>query len=236
MSDSQIDNGSRSTTCRCRAGAGCQAGAVTVPLIGRDQELEALDSLVGPRELVTVTGPGGVGKTRLVSEWAWRHADLVAGGARMVSLTGDADGEATPGRAASRLGFRSFDAFRLSVSATPTVVVLDNCESAPAAARTMAEALTRPGSEARVVVTSREALRAAGEHVLVLEPLAVPPAGHLGGEDSAPAVELFVRLALGRRGGLGARPRDARRRGRAGAGCSTGCRSPSSWPPPGCGR
>ena len=114
----------------------------------------------------------------------------------MVSLTGDADGEATPGRAASRLGFRSFDAFRLSVSATPTVVVLDNCESAPAAARTMAEALTRPGSEARVVVTSREALRAAGEHVLVLEPLAVPPAGHLGGEDSAPAVELFVRLAL----------------------------------------
>jgi predicted ATPase/DNA-binding winged helix-turn-helix (wHTH) protein len=169
---------------------------VGVPLIGRDQDLAYLDAQVAQGAIVTITGPGGVGKTRLASEWVDRTAGDVAGGARLVSLAGDADSEATPARAVGRLGFRSFDAFRLSVSATPTVVVLDNCESAPGAARAMAAALTSPGSEARVLATSREALHALGEQVMVLEPLAFPPAGHVEDEGAAPAVELFVRLAL----------------------------------------
>jgi predicted ATPase/DNA-binding winged helix-turn-helix (wHTH) protein len=166
-----------------------------VPLIGRDADLQALDDLVGSSRVVTVVGPGGVGKTRLVTEWVRRHGARFDGGAHVVSLAGEADAEGVVDRLTSRLGFGSFDALLLGTSAAPTVVVLDNCESAPGAARTVADALAATDGTAHVVATSREALRAAGEHVHVLGPLGLPAPSGPDAEDLAPAVDLFVRLA-----------------------------------------
>src|SRR5215207_1497666 len=80
----------RSTACGGAARPGSSRGAmlasVPVPLIGRDADLRTLDDLVGSSRVVTVVGPGGVGKTRLVTEWVRRHGDRFDGGARVVSL------------------------------------------------------------------------------------------------------------------------------------------------------
>ena len=184
---------------------------------------------------MTVVGPGGVGKTRLVTEWVRRHGARFDGGAHVVSLAGEADAEGAVDRLTSRLGFGSFDALLLGTSAAPTVVVLDNCESAPGAARTVADALAATDGTARVVATSREALRAAGEHVHVLAPSACR-------RRAAPTPRTWRRPSTcssawpGRRAPAG---RSTTAPGATSTGWSapsTACPSPSSWRRPACGR
>jgi predicted ATPase/DNA-binding winged helix-turn-helix (wHTH) protein len=166
------------------------------PLIGRDADLRELDDLVASRRLVTLVGPGGVGKTRLATEWMQRQAAHFGDRARFVSLASETDDEDdVPGRVAGQVGFGSFEALRLSASAGPTLLVLDNCESAPAAARAIASALVTDGEGTRVLATSREALRIPGEHVRPLGPLAVPPRGGATTVESVAAVDLFIRLS-----------------------------------------
>jgi predicted ATPase/DNA-binding winged helix-turn-helix (wHTH) protein len=168
---------------------------MAVPMIGRDDALAALDENTRTARLVTIIGPGGVGKTRLVTEWATRLGDRFAGGVRVVSLVGERDDDGAVERVAGELGFGSFEALTLTTSAAPTAVVLDNCESAPETARTIASGLLDQDPDARVVATSREALRLRDEHVQLVAPLDVPAAGGAGDAASAPAIELFLHLA-----------------------------------------
>ncbi|GAA3604058.1 hypothetical protein GCM10022223_19650 [Kineosporia mesophila] len=153
-------------------------------LIGRDPELRAAhDLLAGGTRLVTVIGPGGIGKTRLALEIAHRTAP-----GRRTVLTG-LDGVRGPeelltaiGRALGHTGRQERPLPELVAAALdeePTLLVLDEMEQAPpAAAGVVAELLDRAGSLS-VLTTSRTALRLRGEHLLPVPPLAPPDAVRL---------------------------------------------------------
>ena len=183
------------------------AGAVPVPvtpLLGREQEAAAVEELVvgeGVR-LVTLTGPGGVGKSRLMVEAARRLGPGFADGARFLELASVSAADLVAAAIAAGLG--------LNTSAGPLItdlesylrprrllLALDNFEQVMGAAPLLAELLAAaPGLV--VLVTSRAVLRLSGEHEFPVPPLPVPPAGV--GRDPADlqryaSVSLFVERA-----------------------------------------
>jgi predicted ATPase/DNA-binding winged helix-turn-helix (wHTH) protein len=172
-------------------------------LIGRDAELDELLDLSASHRLVTLTGAGGIGKTRLGFE-AGRHLlPRFADGVWAIELAPLSDPELVPVAVATALGLEltSGSASPLAVAtalrAKQLMLVLDNCEHVIDAAARMAEALLRANPAARVIATSREPLRAEGEWVYPLPPLAVPTEGSRDGEDPLRygAVRLFVERA-----------------------------------------
>ncbi len=145
--------------------------AAPAGLVGRDAELEALAALLREARLVTVLGPGGVGKTSVALELAHRLAPEFRDGARFVPLA------AVDTRERLEEELAQVDGERL--------VVLDNFEQLLDAAPAVADLLAvQPG--ATVLVTSQAALRLAGEREAPLAPLAAEP-----------AVELFLSRARG---------------------------------------
>jgi predicted ATPase len=162
------------------------AGALPVPvtpLLGREREAAAVEDLVvreGVR-LVTLTGPGGVGKSRLMVEAARRLGPGFADGARFLELASVSAADLVAAAIAAGLG--------LNTSAGPLItdlesylrprgllLALDNFEQVMGAAPLLAELLAAaPGLV--VLVTSRTVLRLRGEHEFPVPPLPVPPAG-----------------------------------------------------------
>jgi predicted ATPase/DNA-binding SARP family transcriptional activator len=156
--------------------------------VGRDDDVSGLLKKLAAERLVTLTGPGGVGKTRLAAEAAARlsapvwfaalapvsdpsevpHAVLDALGLRerVIARPGaDAAGPADPaGRLSAALAGRE------------AVLVLDNCEHVIEAAASLAARLLADCPQARIIATSREPLRIPGETLWVVAPLEVPPA------------------------------------------------------------
>jgi predicted ATPase len=170
-------------------------------LLGRDADLEALERMLGTARMVTLCGPGGVGKTRLALAVADRIADRHRWGARLLPLASVEDPAAVPGAVVDALGLSveggSPEAALARVGALDLLVVLDNCEHLIAEAAGLAEAILTGGGRARVLATSRERLGIGGEHVWTVAPLA------LAGEDP-PARRLFVERARAVRPGLDA--------------------------------
>src|SRR5580700_3338417 len=172
-------------------------------LIGRDDELREILSLAAAHRLVTLTGPGGIGKTRLGSEVAHRLLPNFVDGVWAIELAPLSDPELVPVAVATALGLEltSGTASPLSVAnalrAKKLLLVLDNCEHVVDAAARMAEALLRANPAVRVIATSREPLRAEGEWVYTVPPLSVPAEGSPNGEDPLRygAVRLFVERA-----------------------------------------
>jgi predicted ATPase len=161
------------------------AGAVPVPatpLLGREQEAAAIEDLVvreGVR-LVTLTGPGGVGKTRLMLEAARRLGPGFADGVRYVDLAGVSAADLVAAAIATGLGL-STSADRLTadlesyLQARRLLLALDNFEQVVGAAPLLSELLAAaPGLV--MLVTSRTVLRLSGEHEFPVPPLPVPPA------------------------------------------------------------
>ena len=174
--------------------------------VGRQRELDALTQLLDCQRLVTVVGPGGIGKTALCLRLAQSRppappgpwfADLscVRAGepllpwlARLIldedSGTGD-DRELTP-----RLGATLGD--------TPALIILDNCEHLVAAVAAAATELLNACPGVRILATSREPLHLPDESVLTIGPLPVtghePPLGGTSRSQPADAVDLFIRL------------------------------------------
>jgi predicted ATPase len=180
------------------AGDAPLAGALPVPampLLGREREAAAVEDLVvreGVR-LVTLTGPGGVGKTRLVVEAARRLGPGFAGGVRFVELASVSSGDLVAAAVAAGLGLTTTGEKIITdllsyLRARRLLLVLDNFEQVVGAAPLLAELLgAAPGLV--VLVTSRVVLRLSGEHEFPVPLLPVPPAG------SSPDPEQLQRYA-----------------------------------------
>ncbi|MFJ3219423.1 ATP-binding protein [Kitasatospora sp. NPDC086801] len=171
--------------------------------VGRQRELAELAGLLAGARLVTVTGPGGVGKSRLALRAAARATGAFPDGTWLV--------EVAPVQDPLLLGHAVLEALRLTdgtarppldvlterLSGRRLLLVLDGCEHLVQACADLADALLRALPGLRVLTTSRAALRASGEHLLTLAPLPVgPPPGSPPGPGGLPdAVRLFAERA-----------------------------------------
>jgi predicted ATPase/DNA-binding SARP family transcriptional activator len=158
---------------------------------GRDDDVRGAAALLSEVRLLTLWGPGGVGKTRLALELAAEVSGRYADGVHVCDLT-VAERPADVGRAlATGLGlretaFRGLDAQLIDqLSHRQVLVILDNCEHVLAGAAPLAERITRLTGAVDVLATSRERLAVDGEHIWEVKPL--PVSGH-----ASAAVDLFV--------------------------------------------
>ncbi len=179
--------------------------------VGRAAELAELRSLVaGGSRLVTITGPGGIGKSRLALQVAADALDGAGDGVWLVELAPVADPELVARTVAAVLGVREepgqpmLDTLAEAIGDRYLLVVLDNAEHVLGAAAKLADTLLRCCPRASLLVTSREPLGISGEHVFRVPPLPVPPAdlaapGRLAAFES---VQLFTERALLHRQGF----------------------------------
>src|SRR6266404_6106291 len=171
-------------------------------LIGREVEFEEILGLAAAHRLVTLTGAGGIGKTRLGLEVARRLLPKFPDGVWAIELAPLSDPELVPATVVTALGLDLADnvvspeRVANALAAKQLLLVLDNCEHLLGAAASMAEAVLRANPAARVMATSREPLRAEGECLYRVPSLAVPTGGQ-DGEDPLRygAVRLFVARA-----------------------------------------
>jgi predicted ATPase/DNA-binding CsgD family transcriptional regulator len=171
--------------------------------VGRERELSSLAALLGTARLVTVTGPGGVGKTRLALRAA-AHAKTYSDGIYLAELSGLRDPELLPHTVATCLGLPEQDArSRLDAMLDylrdrELLLILDTCEHLVDACAMLADVLLRATISVTVLATSRQPLDVPGEHTMSLDPLPVPdPDADLdfGQTGRGDAVELFVQRA-----------------------------------------
>ncbi len=148
-------------------------------LIGREAERTRLIELATPGATITLTGPGGVGKSRLVADVIPELAGPVTTG-RLAALPT----AAAPAAVADALGFESVDAAAIGLAERGGVVVLDCCEHVLDAVRAVLDTVRTAAPAVTVIASSRAPIGVAGEQVHVVGPL---PAG--------PAVELFQERA-----------------------------------------
>src|SRR6476660_9894686 len=167
----------------------------TTSLIGRESEVEEVKTTVRAHRLVTLTGVGGVGKTRLATEVAARLADEFPDGVWLFELAAVADPAAVPDAVAAVLGITQQPGKTVSESVAAALegrvrlLVFDNCEHVRDAVADLVEAILAQSVTVRVLATSREGLGVADEQLWL-----VPSLDLSGGIDSA-AVDLFVERA-----------------------------------------
>lgn len=152
--------------------------------IGRDRELEELRRLLGHARLLTITGAGGSGKTRLAHQLVLTRGEadpaLETGWVDLARIT---DADVLGEHVAASLGVRrqgpesAIDAILSALHGRRFLLVLDNCEHLVAAAAAVAEALLRGCPGLQVLATSREALGVSGETAWLLPTMTVPDAG-----------------------------------------------------------
>lgn len=171
--------------------------------IGRQQELLELQNLLKEKRLVTLTGPGGSGKTRLALQAAREMVEHFRNGVVFVALASLTDSELIASTIARPLGIKETagrsiaDSVQDYLRSKSLLLVLDNFEQVIAAAPLVSQLLTGC-SELKIMITSREALRIGGEHEYPVPPLPLPDLAQAASSESISqntAVELFIQRA-----------------------------------------
>ncbi len=172
-------------------------------LVGLDAAVQQVQELLTERRAVTLTGPGGIGKTTLALEAARRMFPAFNGDVWFVELASLSDPDLVPSTVARAIGLKlasgeiSSETAAWAIGERKLLLVLDNCEHVIDAAASLAEAVVRQCPAASVLTTSRETLRIAGEYLFQVPALHVPPP-HQDGPDLVlrhSAVQLFVARA-----------------------------------------
>jgi len=184
-------------------------GLRTAPneLVGRSEDVVAVESLMHQARLTTILGAGGLGKTRLAQEIAARASERVPA-VYVVELAGARSGDDVPFVLATTLGIRELTGARLKLSdpgvrvdvrtrvlaalrERPTLLVLDNCEHLVDAVAQWAADILDGTTQVRLLATSRAPLMIAAESVYQLDSLTSASTG----AEPAPAVRLFLERA-----------------------------------------
>jgi non-specific serine/threonine protein kinase len=167
--------------------------------VGREQEVAELATLLQTTRLLTLTGAGGSGKTRLALQVAAALLDAFADGVWFVDLSGVADPSGIPAAVAQELGVQEHagvaiqDSLSVALHPRQLLLVLDNFEQLLPTASVVAR-LLQAAPRLTMLVTSRAPLRIAGEQEYPLAPLALPApdTDSLAAVAASPAVTLFV--------------------------------------------
>ena len=189
--------------------AGPDAHPTNLPLlltsfIGRHGPMEQLAQSLERERLVTITGPGGCGKTRLAQEAGRSLLHRFPDGVWMAELAPVTEAEMIPSALARGLGVREdskrplLDTLRSYLKTRELLLVLDNCEHLVAPSAHLVESLLAESPRLRVLATSRERLGVAGESILLLAPLAVPDPvqpGSVRELEQVDSVRLFLERA-----------------------------------------
>ncbi len=171
--------------------------------IGRERELAQVRQTLSAGRLITLTGPGGVGKTRLALGAATESLETFADGVWLVELAPVVDSAHVMPALAAVLGLREAPGLSLAdqvadfLRSKQTLVILDNCEHLVADCAQLAEQLLRACPALKILASSREGLGIAGETVFPLQSLSLPEAVSAPLESLArsEAVQLFVARA-----------------------------------------
>ncbi|MCA1596221.1 MAG: tetratricopeptide repeat protein, partial [Chloroflexi bacterium] len=179
-------------------------------LVGRDQAIEEITRRIERERLVTLTGTGGVGKTRLAMQVGEDFDSVYGDGARFVSLAPVADAQALPAAVRTGMGLPSASidedlagAVEKHLAKRELLLVLDNCEHLLNACAVLANDLLCRCPGLRILATSRQPLGLPGESVWRVPSLALPPPGSKktvdisgpGAPETFAAVKLFVERA-----------------------------------------
>ncbi|MFI7546555.1 BTAD domain-containing putative transcriptional regulator [Actinoplanes sp. NPDC049599] len=192
--------------------------AAVSSFVGREHDLRVVRELVGAHRLVTLTGPGGSGKTRLSVEAGQALADGCPDGVWRVELAPVTDPAEVPQAVLTALKLRSqlvltrpgggpvgesvppLQRLTDALAGKELLLILDNCEHLIGAAAEVADAVLRGTPGLRLLATSREPLGIAGEQLWPVEPLALPPTEAEAA--SFPAVRLLLDRAVAARPGF----------------------------------
>lgn len=170
------------------------------PLIGRDDLVARLESRLPAKRLITIVGPGGIGKTSVAMATAERLVGAYPDGVWCVDLGRLADPALVLGAVAAAVHVNlnpenPLASLVAALSNSSMMLVLDNCEHVIDAVASLVVTIMKSARGVHILVTSREPLRVEGEHVCRLGPLETPPASERLDAAEAlrfPAVQLFV--------------------------------------------
>jgi predicted ATPase/DNA-binding winged helix-turn-helix (wHTH) protein len=172
--------------------------------IGHDDDLEEYAALLDKTRLLTLTGIGGCGKTRLALKLAERALPSFPDGVWFVDLAPLADAERLPLTVAVTLGVRKqidqppIEALCKHLASRRALIVLDNCEHLSAACAELTQRLLGAAANLHILATSREGLNVPGERSITVRSLGLPAIGSerdLGEMGSCEAIRLFVERA-----------------------------------------
>jgi hypothetical protein len=211
--------------------------------IGRARELSELRALLASSRLVTLTGPGGCGKTRLGLRLAAELLDGSGDGVWLVDLAAVTDEDAVAPAIAQALGMAAQpgrpvqEAMLDTLAPQALLIVLDNCEHLIGACAKTADAILRRCPKIHLMVTSREPLGIGGEAIYRVPPLSLPAPGRPARWRLSPPMRSRCSSSGpgSRAPGLPLTSRPARSSPRFARGW-TGCHWPLSWLPPGSAR
>ena len=173
------------------------------PLVGREQDLDEVLRLLAGHRVVTLTGPGGVGKTRLALEVAAAVAERDRVDAVVVDLAAVEDSSRVVQAVVSTIGLRVVAAepstavdVAAALADAALLLVLDNAEHVAEACRDLVDALDRQAPGVRLLVTSRVTLHARSEYVVRLQALPAPrDTDDLAALEQQPSVRAFLEHA-----------------------------------------